>query len=222
MLRFYVASRGGITGRLAKSAPKRHSYPVLLEGPYGGVKGQPLHSYDRSLIVACGSGAGFSLPFIMSQLLRSRAGTAPGHRMHVVISARETVDWYEEALMDFIEENNLPATLEGIEISIHITGNSDVSLPGSGDDEKRIDGGVVEHQHGSRKLPIRTLRGRPALRSIVNELVGEAGVSVGMAVCGPASVTHLVQDEAAKAQRRILSGGGGAREVYLHSELFSW
>lgn len=223
-LKFYVACRGGITGRLASAASKTSDFsvPVLLEGPYGGLQNRPLHSYERSLVIACGSGAGFSLPFIMSHLLRQQAGTAEGHRMQVVISARDPalIDWFEGAIVDFIEENDLPASLDGIEITIHVTGQSDVSLPGSGDDEKRIEGSVIEQQNSARKLAINVSKGRADFRSAIEEVVGEGGVSVGMAVCGPEAVMNVASNEAAKAQAKILRGEKGAREVYLHSEEF--
>lgn len=222
-LTFYVAARGGMTGRLASSASKIPSFsvPVLLEGPYGGVSGRPLTTYDRSLVVACGSGAGFSMPFIMSQLV-DRKGTA-GHKMQVIIATRNPAltEWFEGALVDFLEENNLPTTLDGIEITIHITGNSELSLPPSGDEEKRIEGDDVQPKDDTRRLPIQTARGRPDVQSIIQRTIEEPGVSVGMAVCGPESLMTVVQNEAAKGQKGILNGGSGAREVYLHSEHFT-
>lgn len=224
VLRFYVARRGGVTGRLASAASKASDFtvPVLLEGPYGGLQSRPLHFYERSLVIACGSGAGFSLPFIMSQLLRQQSGGSEGHKMQVVISSRDSglIEWYEGAIVDFAEENNLPASLGSIEITIHVTGQPESSLPSSGDDEKRIEGSVVEQPTGARKLAINVSRGRADLRSVINGVLGEEGVSVGMAVCGPEGVMNVASDEAAKAQTRILSGGKGAREVYLHSEEF--
>ena len=142
--------------------------------------------------------------------------------MKVVVSTRDpaSIDRFEGAIVDFTEENGLPALLEGIEISIHVTGQSDLPLPDSGDDEKRIEGSVVEQQNSARKLAINVIRGRPDFRSVISGVVQEEGVSIGMAVCGPEGVMSAASDEAAKAQFRILSGGKGARELYLHSEEF--
>lgn len=224
VLTFYVAARGGITGRLASSAAKLpgFSVPVLLEGPYGGVSSRPLTSYDRSLVVACGSGSGFSLPFIMSQLIIPRE--TGGHKMQVIIATRDPAltDWFEGALVDFLEENNLPTTLDGIEITIYVTRNSEVSLPRSEDVEKRIERDDVQPKDDTRKLPIQTAQGRPNVQSIIQRTIKESGVSVGMAVCGPENLMTVVQNEAAKGQKRILSGGEGAKEIYLHSEHFRY
>ena len=224
MLTFYVAARGGMTGRLSSSASKLpgFSVPVLLEGPYGGVNSRPLTSYDRSLVVACGSGAGFSLPFIMSQLVSPEK--IAGHKMQVIIATRDAalIEWFEGALVDFLEENNLPTTLDGIEVTIYVTSNSEVSLSPPEDAEKHIEGDDVQPKDNARKLPIQTAKGRPVVHSIIQRLIEESGVSVGMAVCGPESLMTVVQNEAARGQRRILSGDGGAREIYLHSEHFRY
>ena len=224
VLTFFVAARGGMTGRLAASAAKLpgFSVPVLLEGPYGGVNSRPLTSYDRSLVVACGSGAGFSLPFIMSHLVS--AEKTAGHKMQVIIATRDPalIEWYEGALVDFLEENSLPTTLDGIEITIHVTSNSEVSFSRPGDVEKRIEGDNVQSKDDTRKLLIQTAQGRPNVQSIIQRTIEESGVSVGMAVCGPESLMAVVQNEAARGQRKILSGGGGAREIYLHSEHFRY
>lgn len=82
VMTFYLKPRGGLTGRLTAAAAKGGggsiTVPVLLEGAYGGVHGRPLTDYDRALVVACGSGAGFSLPFVMQwiQAAAVRAGRA--------------------------------------------------------------------------------------------------------------------------------------------------
>lgn len=45
--------------------------PVLVDGPYGGIDTQKLYGSDRIIVIAGGSGAGWSLPFI-EQHLRCR------------------------------------------------------------------------------------------------------------------------------------------------------
>src|SRR5699024_1724821 len=54
-------------------------------------------SYDRSLVVACGSGAGFSLSFIMSQLVS--AEKTAGNKMQVIIATRDAalIEWFERS-----------------------------------------------------------------------------------------------------------------------------
>lgn len=232
---FYVQPRGGISGRLASMAAKRPGLgvPVLIDGPYGGVRTRPLHAYDRGLVVACGAGAGFSLPFVMNWLLdaaRRSPGSGDGEsgrRMRVVISTRDAriVEWYEAALVEFLEANRLPLALDGVEILVHLTSGAGTGLQNSGQDseqseEKHVS--VAERRAPAAvKLPFKILEGRPDISAAVRDATLESGVSVGIAVCGPAGVLKAAQDEAAAAQLRILGSKIGSKEVYLHSECFS-
>lgn len=73
---------GGLTGVLSSMARERPgcSVKVSLDGPYGGWKAvsKDLEEFDRVLIVAGGSGAGFTLPLI-EHILRA---TLPDHHHH--------------------------------------------------------------------------------------------------------------------------------------------
>jgi NAD(P)H-flavin reductase len=63
---FYIRAQGGFTSRLFKEALKEPGceVPVFVDGPYGGVNYRRLIESDRVLLIAGGSGAGWSLPFI--------------------------------------------------------------------------------------------------------------------------------------------------------------
>ncbi|KAI1086754.1 putative FRE ferric reductase-like transmembrane component [Rostrohypoxylon terebratum] len=227
---FYVNPRGGLTGRLAQSAVKQpgFSVPVLLDGPYGGVQGRPLHTYDHNLIVACGAGAGLSLPFVMESLLRSaaqaRAGNKKLTKVQVVIATRDMqlVHWYEEALLEYLEENNLEMVPENLGISIYQTGTQDSKRDSTSKDPERSQEKLSSDSQVTRRLPIKVFSGRPDMKTIVRDATLQPGHTVGIAACGPGSVLKIVQDEAAAAQLRIVNSNDGAREVYLHSEVFSW
>ncbi len=235
LLTFYVRSRGGITGRLAKAAAKQPglTVPVLLDGPYGGIHTRPLNSYDRALVIGCGIGAGFSLPFVMEWILAASRPASnnedqkPAKRMQVLLATRDTqfIEWYEAALIDFLEANGLPLALNGVDIIVHLTFSGDVVTPVSsksqGDVDQDEEKQASVRARGVSRLPLKILSGRPDIVATVRETTLEPGVSVGVAVCGPAAVLTAAQDEAAAAQLRILGSGASAKEVYLHSELFS-
>ncbi|KAK7985580.1 ferric-chelate reductase [Apiospora saccharicola] len=252
---FYVQARGGVTGRLAKLAVNRGGYtvPVLLDGPYGGIKGKPLSSYDDNLIVACGAGAPFSLGLVMDALLRRRAFAAKAEsglvslpRVEVLIATRdrEFVQWYCEALTDFMESNGLPLDLQGIRITVFQTGSgagaamSTASTANDNVAEMKEESAVSDtkvlssrnQSSGSRRssrsssgaLQIETRTGRPEIGRTVHEATRRQNKSVAIVACGPGGVVEEVQAAAAAAQLRILgSGNEGAREVYLHTEHFS-
>lgn len=252
---FYVQARGGVTGRLAKLAANRGGYtvPVLLDGPYGGIKGKPLSSYDDNLIVACGAGAPFSLGLVMDALLRRRAFAAKAEagqvslpRVEVLIATRDSqfVQWYGEALADFMESNGLPLDLQGIRISVFRTGggagsaaSTTSTTPDNEADPKekstlsntkvspsspQRSGSRGSSRSRSGALPIETRTGRPEIGPTVREATRRPNRSLAIVACGPGGVVEEVQAEAAAAQLRILgSGNEGAREVYLHTEHFS-
>lgn len=234
VMTFYVKPRGGFTGRLGAAAVKAGgsvTVPVLLEGAYGGVHGRPLTEYDRALVVACGSGAGFSLPFVMEWIaaaarvaqLDDGVKVAP-KKMTVVIATRDVsmVQWYEAALTEFLHAQMLEMPQGIVDVIVYLTSEAE----NAGLDAKRSssasDDGKNEASTPGLDLGIRTMTGRPDLSSIVREVTLESNASVGMAVCGPSSVLQAVRDEAAEAELRILKSGPGAKEVYLYSEVFGW
>lgn len=232
VMTFYVKPRGGFTGRLAAAAASGGnngngsslSVPVLLEGAYGGPQGRPLTGYDRALVVACGSGAGFSLPFVMewaraaARAAENRGEKAPRRKMTVVIATRDSrlLQWYETALAEFLDQQHLELPEGVVEVLVYQT-SKDGEMDGrSDDDDKSAPASPV------RNLGTRVFSGRPDLAAMVREVTLESNGSVGMAACGPTAVLEDVRREAAEAELRIVRSGPGAREVYLYSEVFGW
>lgn len=227
VMTFYVKPRGGFTGRLAAAAASGTgssngglSVPVLLEGAYGGPQGRPLTGYDRALVVACGSGAGFSLPFVMewaraaARAAGDRGEKAPRRKMTVVIATRDSrmLRWYEAALADFLDQQHLELPEGTVEVLVYQTArDGDVDR-----DDKLAPASPVMN------LGTRVFDGRPDLAAIVREVTLGTNGSVGMAACGPTAVLEDVRREAAEAELRIVKSGPGAREVYLYSEVFGW
>ncbi|KAK8016781.1 ferric reductase transmembrane component [Apiospora rasikravindrae] len=238
---FYVQARKGVTGRLAKLAAARGGYtvPVLLDGPYGGIKGKPLSSYDDNLIVACGAGAPFSLGLVMDALLLRRAFAAKAEagvvtlpRVEVLIATRDPqfVRWYCEALTDFMEANGLPIDLQGIRISVFQTGGSGGNTSRSttamsmasatpeneaGVREKsavsdtKVSSSSDRSIGGSKSLQLEIHTGRPEIGATVRKATRRPGVSLAVVACGPGGVVEEVQAAAAEAQLRILGSGNG-------------
>lgn len=63
---FFISPRGGLTSRLAMLAVKEpnKSIGVYLDGPYGAISVESLSKFGKALVIAGGSGAGFTLPLI--------------------------------------------------------------------------------------------------------------------------------------------------------------
>jgi Ferric reductase NAD binding domain len=115
-----------------------------------------------------------------------------------------------------------------IKVEIHVTDNT--SSPQSTElspDEasektalRRADHVVSRHKN----IAVKQGKGRPNLKELVrkNTMDAAMGTSVAVAACGPASMGLDVKNACVEAQRRILRGKGGAREVWFHTGAFGW
>lgn len=232
---FFVQPRGGITGRLAAAAQKQpdRSVTVLLEGPYGGMSARWDKGFDRTLLVAGGSGCGLTLGLIEAWL---RAGEGlQGHERHleVVLATRdpEMRIWYMEELQRIAERQPTQGKTElpGVTVSFSETYDESAVAGGSGsssgDEEKKTAVSSAKKTGGSSTTEtlfgVRFSHGRPDTKAAVKRHAEHAGATVGVAVCGPASMAHDVSTAAAEAQLRIVRGQPGAAELYLHKEAFS-
>ncbi|OHF03009.1 hypothetical protein CORC01_01767 [Colletotrichum orchidophilum] len=234
---FYIQPRGGITARLAAIAQKspEASIPVLLDGPYGGVTDRWFTGFDRTLVVAGGAGAGFSLP-IIEHFLQRQLGGISNSEMEVFIATRDVEfrEWYCRALDDIMARHPLGEDKKSPSISIHFheTGTSEEASPTPSNADSPAYGSDKEVMENSGKssetgwqspsglVSLRTYAGRPDVPAVSRQAVEQPG-SVGMVTCGPASMVFDIGEVAAEAQKRILQGGSGAREVWFYKENFS-
>ncbi|KAI1486033.1 putative FRE ferric reductase-like transmembrane component [Biscogniauxia mediterranea] len=224
---FYVQPRGGLTGRLAAAAAQKPSLsvPILLDGVYGGIKGRPLYTYDYKLIIACGAGAGFSLPFVMEAILHSTryedTEKSPT-QTQVIIATRDNQleEWYAEALEEFLEDNDIPTIPDNVTITVYCTGQEGMRSESTSTSNLKPGSEDGLDRNSRTRVHLQVVIGRPDITNLVKDATLQSGVSVGIAACGPTAVLRAVQDEAAAAQLRILNSTSGARDVYLHSESF--
>ncbi|PMB73076.1 Ferric/cupric reductase transmembrane component 7 [Beauveria bassiana] len=233
---FFVQPRGGLTGRLAALARNQpnKSVSVLLEGPYGGMPSRWAKGFDRTLLVAGGSGCGFTLALIESWLRAGRSLNGQRH-LEVVLATRdpEMRIWYMEELQRLAERQSVQGKTELPGVSVSFCETHDQSVvtdpdPGSssGDEEKRAVVRNVRQPDGSSTITslfgVCFSHGRPDTKAAVHRLASADGVTVGVAVCGPASMVYDVGVAAAAAQLRIIRGRPGATELFLHKEAFSY
>ncbi|KAH6679077.1 ferric reductase [Halenospora varia] len=232
-MEFLVKVRGGITSRLAKLAENGASVPVSIDGPYGSaVVAEKLKGFEKVLLVAGGSGAGYLLPFV-----ESLASAGKAVQVVLAVRHRESATWFSEVMekiMGFEEKG-------GVRVEIHVTDDA----PGHKSEEVVHDASSAEtptpdthsaaediekvatnsktkplHQAHSSRTTIIEGNGRPQLRKVIEDLTA-GGESVGIAACGPAGMMYDVQNACAEAQARRVKGKseGG---VWFHSEAFSW
>jgi ferric-chelate reductase len=233
---FYVKRRGGLTGRLMSMAQKNPGVqvPVLLDGPYGGIPDHKLADSDKSLIIGGGAGAGFTLS-MLEDFVRLSSFHGGKAEMKVVVATRDPGmrAWFIQALEDMALRNSHEGVIPGLSVHIHETHakhqvmetkmETETVLPDLKlkEDEKTTNGAVRETST-TEMFGVKFFSGRPDLPALIRDFAGQDGVSVGVVVCGPSSMTHDVGEAVSSAQYRILAKQNNfAREVWLHTENFS-
>lgn len=228
---FYVKQRGGLTSRLMSLAKKNPGVqiPVFMDGPYGGIPAGQTSEFDRNLIIGGGAGAGLTLSFI-EDFVRF-ADFQKDKEMKVIVATRDPGlrFWYTRALEDIAGRQSQQKGVPGLSVHIHETHDQHSELD-SDHNEANVEEGVKEQTVRSREcnpltaeiFNIQFFTGRPDLRAITPQTAGQTGVSVGVVVCGPSSMTFDVGEAASLVQSKIVAKKAGiARELWLHTENFS-
>lgn len=222
------------------------SIRVILDGPYGGVDEHKLRQCTRQLVIAGGSGSGWTLPLVADFLRRvTKTTVAEKGSIHltVVLVCRQiaTRQFYKQAIRDLLREDNASQVADAITVHVFVTdetGQDPASITASSPDslsekhtqdlEKSADARVMSSSSdestssSTHDLIFRQNLGRPDLVRVVEEEVLDCtgNDQLGVYVCGPASMQHTVANAVAARQLDIVKKGGNA--VYLHMEHFSW
>lgn len=243
---FYIKPQRGVTARLAALAAKQPGITkkIFIEGPYGGVSTHHMSQFDTILVIAGGSGGGFSLAMVDEALRLSglstsedESGQESRRRLQVVFSTRDTLmaDWYIDEIESRLSQSTtLPGSDNGFEtsVSVHITSNRDLtrststlvdSEKGTADKLPPTDitttGSFSLNIHRNARPDIPGLVARTVAMTHVNPMPNGKKQRIGVLVCGPASMLHDTRNTAALAQKRTF--GGEIEELYLHSESFA-
>lgn len=248
---FYIKPRSGVTGRLASIAAKQPgiSKKILIEGPYGGVSAHHMARFDSLLVIAGGSGGGFSLAMVDEALRLSSQSSGENHfgagrrNLQVIFSTRDMcmADWYTEEIESRLSQSTTlsadPDNSFSTSVSVHITSSSCAS---SNRESTYSSSSFDSEEKAAKKMPSPEItttgsfslnvhrNARPDIPGLVARTVttsrmrmgpGAKKPRVGVLVCGPASMLHDTRNAAAVAQARAL--GGEVEELYLHSEPFA-
>lgn len=238
---FYIRARGGATKFLMAHAINypNTEIPVLMDGPYGGIPSTQLNLSDSGLVVGGGAGAGYTLSVIEHFLQRYTATRNSQKSLKVIVATREldTRLWYIEALRDLTHRYPLfNEATAGISINFHETGQSASEQKMRSDQpdvEKALDSTTVQlnkedsrsdsHPSIAEVFNLSFHKGRPNLPVEIQTFISnQEGATVGLMACGPSSIAHDVGEAAVSAQQHILRGQMKAREVWYHSENFSY
>ncbi|KAF4951957.1 hypothetical protein FGADI_7073 [Fusarium gaditjirri] len=233
---FYLKKHKGFTATLYEYALQNPGaqMSVLVDGPYGGINTQRFVNSNHLVVIAGGSGAGWTLPFI-EQYIAARAGhgdedrkedqreISPLSSLRVILASRdvESCNWYLQVVSEtFLKYSD--KMISGLQVQLHHTGgaiaessvpSNSSSLPGN-------------KESGSERateslLSFDELHGRPDLPRLLKGLANGTTDSLGVYVCGPDTMQNDVRNSVASLNLDILRGADSAG-VYLHSEHFSW
>lgn len=149
---FYIRHQRGLTARLYQFALKSPgaSIPVLVDGPYGGINLQSYAHSDHLLVIAGGSGAGWTLPFI-EQFVMCQSKTVDEERgqaevldgitrkmesnerkirgpftLRVIVAIRDATTrlWYIRTVKKLLSRYETPESVSSIRIQLHLTGEA--------------------------------------------------------------------------------------------------
>ncbi|KAK7527608.1 ferric-chelate reductase [Phyllosticta citriasiana] len=230
-LRFIIKPARGLTGKLAQLADepsKAASFPVLLDGPYGDVGAAQLFEHDNVILIAGGSGVGFAFPLLEYGMRRNLQLLAALNKeeaelqrhdqrtqIQMIVTTRVSgvKQWFISEVEHLLKTYGVTDEDVAVQAHAHLTARGAQS-PDDPEAMSKESGGVVEASY------VDLTRGRPDVRSIIRTASRESGRSVAVVVCGPAELLYDVRNAVAQAQLEVVRGGG-AKEVYLHSEHFS-
>ncbi|KAK5218922.1 Ferric/cupric reductase transmembrane component 7 [Exophiala xenobiotica] len=147
---FYVRHRGGFTTRLYHHAMKRPgvSVPVFVDGPYGGIDPHKYHSSDRLIVIAGGSGAGWSLPFVeqfarcclaqatkeagageesTSDAGRVRCSPTAPRSLRVILATSDTATrmWFHKSVGDLLSKYPSQNPSFDLDVQVYLTGQAE-------------------------------------------------------------------------------------------------
>jgi predicted ferric reductase len=215
---------------------------VLLDGPYGGINMRRLDQCEQQLVIAGGSGAGWTLPIVSAFLRRlnledTNQPTEQSPTLKVVLASRDaaTCAWFDEAVYELCKANGLGSFPSGLSIDMYHTGTEDnVAAPKMtgqfpqklDEPEKAPDTHTAltpqfsDSDSSTSRSSTKHHKGRPDLNSLIQREAAGRTRRLGVFACGPLSMQSDVSNTVASEQIRVWKGD--AKEIYLHMEHFSW
>lgn len=238
MLRFIVMPKKGLTKKLYDSLDDYASQKkaVYVDGPYGGTS-RDIRAFDNVLLMASGTGATATLPFLLAlanhiAVTKATSQTLITRTIRFVWIVRhiEDVQWFRRELIESVQKASV-----NIAIDIYVTEPSSVHA----EETKEIEEGdkVALKNQDLENTYDRTLENSffPEEISIhyhkpdVKKLMAGLRLSLlrrNIIVCsGSDSMKSAISSCAAAFQTAIFNNDvhyTSVEEVYLHTETFGW
>ena len=211
---FFFKARDGLTNNIWEQLVQQPTVKgkvstnlkVALDGPYGS----PFHpaAYHSDLMIAGGVGMTSVLPALMSLCLSARSRNALTTKVvvHWSVQTMRILDAFEPLLVPVLD--HLRAL--GVDATLHVYCREDREK----DEVALAKSSIAVHNQ------------RVDLPSVVSGFVDDAAKTqtrtVGVSVCGPASMLNETANTVARCQWSHVLKGNAIGELYLHSEAFAW
>lgn len=209
---FVFKARAGLTGKVWEQLARLPEVKgkvstvmnVGLDGPYG----TPFRAeaYGEVLMMVGGVGMTSALPALMQLCLAARSAREAGTRrvsVHWAVQSRRTYEAFEPSLRAVVEHLRVLGVDAGLDVYCREAAS--------------------EEKDGGAKSSFRIHGQRADVPSIVTRFVATASKTVGVSVCGPASMLNETANTVAKLQwSHVLAKPSGVQELYLHTEAFDW
>ncbi|KAF5530800.1 ferric cupric reductase transmembrane component 7 [Fusarium mexicanum] len=218
---FYLKKYRGFTSKLYEYALQNPGaqVSVLVDGPYGGINTQRFVNNNQLVVVAGGSGAGWTLPFI-EQYIATQTGHGDkdgkeGQRqgslfssLRVILASRdaESCSWYRQVVSETLLKYS-DKMISGLQVQINRTsgGIAESSLPSN---SSFVPGNKESGSEGATEglISFDELHGRPDLPAILKGLASRmtSADSLGVYVCGPDTMQNDVRNAVASLNLDIL------------------
>lgn len=213
-----IREAAGLTQKLRSKLEKSQakSLPVLLDGPYGGVEAE-FSQYDSVLLLAGGVGITFILP-ILQDLVHQVEHHCICKSVELIWSVRTAGKLDPRVVLEGQAETFTTDSIEWIRNELETI--LDAAPKGFFKLDIRVTREEVEKADEYDEL--KPVRGRIDVSDRIHTAAADC-LSLGVAVCGPASLVLDARNAVASIESNIVKGNAkGAKDVYLHSEEYSW
>ncbi|KAF4469683.1 Ferric cupric reductase transmembrane component 7 [Fusarium albosuccineum] len=251
---FYLGHKSGFTAKLYDYALENPgaSVSVLVDGPYGAINTQPYVNSSHLLVIAGGSGAGWTLPFIeqfvashsiagdeeRGEALRfdnketntckafPESSTSPFFSLRVILATRDTDSriWYRKAVNQILLQYSTKAS-SGVHVQLYLTGEAAAQTTTASNNSSSMSQNDSSANEGGSEsaLSVDELNGRPDLPTTIQQVAKEMTTADSLGVYVCGPDTMQNDVRNAVAAANLdILRGSKSGGAYLHCEHFSW
>ncbi|KAK9374445.1 FAD-binding domain-containing protein [Lipomyces chichibuensis] len=220
---FVIRVKSGFTKRMLKktlligadlekyddNAVKAATYPVIIDGPYGGPS-RAWNQFDTVLSIVCGTGATYGVA-VLRDVLRN-TGTVRTLRLCWIVRNYNDIITFRDHLERILKSCEICASDLSVLIQVFVSDTS--TIPSN--EQSEFDGFLAQHAEFIMIIP-----GKPVIRDLIRDVLDRAGGETGIATCGTKTLTGAIKNDVAYfLDARGAHTGSDAQGCWVHSEQF--